>query len=228
MKTKKIHTLFLAAHASELAPLTRLGRKYSLIRGDTAYLAAGVGPVAAAFGLTHFLEDYRPERIIAVGTAGVINVKKFKIGDVVVAKSVATASGLTAVYTPKLQPHRIVLAVGAGSKPARNRLRTTHISGQLSQIADGRVWNPPLRANIYSPQEITNDPKWLAPLTRAGHDVEHLEAFAFAFVAKKFRIPIAIVLGLTNVIGPKAHRDWVKNQGRMITRISDFLYTTSP
>lgn len=189
---KSLKTLFLSAHASELKPLVNLGRKYQLIRGDNAYLAAGIGPVAATFGLTHFLEDYRPQRIIAVGTAGVINTKKFKTGDMVVAKSVATASGLTAAYTPKLQAQKILLPVGA-----RHSIT---------------------QAKIYSPQEITKDKMWITPFTHAGHDIEHLEAFAFAFVAKKFRIPISIVLGLTNVIGPNAHRDWIKNQGQMIKK----------
>lgn len=191
MRQKPLKILFLSAHASELRPLVDLGRKYQLIRGDTAFLAAGIGPVAATFGLTHFLEDYRPERIIAVGTAGVINTKKFKIGDVVVAKSVTTVSGLASVYTPTVQVQKIAISVGTES---------------------------PLQANIYSPQEITRDTSWINPLAHARHDVEHLEAFAFAFVAKKIRIPISIILGLTNVIGPNAHKDWVKNQRRMIKK----------
>jgi len=69
----------------ELKPFVTLGRKYLAIKNETAYLAAGVGPVAAAFGLTHFLEDYRPDSIVVIGTGGVIDVDNFKIGDVVVA-----------------------------------------------------------------------------------------------------------------------------------------------
>jgi purine-nucleoside phosphorylase len=189
MKPKPIQTLFLAAHASELKPLVDLGRKHLLLEGETAFLAAGVGPVAATFGLTHFLEDYRPKQIIAVGTAGVINEKNFKIGDVVVAKSAGTASGFASVYTPKLQPQKIVISVGAGFKAAR----------------------------IYSPQEITRDENWQGLLSKR-YDVEHLESFAFALVAKKFRIPIRIFLGLTNVIGPQAHAQWLKNREVLIKK----------
>ena len=110
---KTIKTLIVAAHASELKPLISLGKRHFVINGNTAYLSAGIGPVAAAFGLTHFLEDFAPNNIIAIGTAGVINKKIFKIGDVVCAKSVTTVSGLAAVYTPGLQEQRIAIPVGA-------------------------------------------------------------------------------------------------------------------
>lgn len=207
MKPKALKRLILAAHASELQPFVALGRKSLRVTGDTAYLAAGVGPVAAAFGLTHFLEDYRPAEILALGTAGVINAKNCEIGDVVAISEVVTASGLPSAYTPKAQVSRIKLS------PFRKENRKN------------RTAPPPARA--YCPQEITRDEASRALLAKVGHDVENLEAFAFAFVAKKFKIPILIFLGITNAVGKDAHAQWVKNAvpavrraGKIIARLT--------
>lgn len=174
-------------------PFVDLGRKYALIDGDTAFLATGVGPVAAAFGLAHFLEDCRPDAIFAVGTAGVIATDPFKIGDVVEARLVATSSGLEEAYTPKAQRAVITLQPPPSATQA---------------------------ASVYCPQEITRDEALRARLATAGHDVEHLEAFAFAFVAKKFKIPLRIFLGLTNIVGPHAHAEWLKNAKIAVKRAS--------
>lgn len=206
MSKQNIKTLILAAHQSELKPFVDLGRKYLHIdeKKETAYLAAGIGPVAASFGLTHFLEDYKPERIIAIGTAGIINDEEFTIGDIIVAKSVATATGFDERYTPKLQKSRIDLNVGAQfiapTINGRNKLRPyDHIKP----------------AKIYCPQEITRD-ETCQKLLKKKYDVEHLEAFAFAYVAKKFRIPIEIYLGLTNFVKKNAHKEWAQNNEKMV------------
>lgn len=202
-KKQDLDLLILAAHASELAPLIKLGRRHHTVKGGVGYLAAGVGPVAATFGLTHFLEDFSPMQIVAVGTAGVINTKKFKIGDIVTVQSAGTESGFVECYTPN-----------GNSPPAPLLLRKRgglHPQGKLVRSA-------PL-AKVYSPQEITRSPKWQKQLLKSGFDIEHLESFAFAFVAQKFRVPIAIFLGLTNVIDKNAHRDWVKNQAMVIEKI---------
>lgn len=203
-----LNTLIVAAHATELTPWVNLGRRYFRIRGDTAFLSAGIGPVAAAFGLTHFLKDFRPARIIGVGTAGVINVERFAIGDIVIARSVATNSRLIDLYTPKSQPARITLprAVTLRTRSAEIPLKTTR--GTL------RV------AHVFSPQEVSRTDARRRLLRRGGFDVEQLESFALAFVAEKFRCPITIVLGLTNVVGPKAHAGWRVNSERVMKRVA--------
>lgn len=211
-KKNDLKLLIVAAHSSELLPLVKLGRKYQVVRNGIGYLAAGVGPVAATFGLTHFLEDYRPQNIIAIGTAGIINDKKFKIGDVVIGKSVSTESGLKECYTPKAQsgivtlPHPLPYIKGGGSKFPPLKVRGG--SGRGYQFV-----------NIFSPQEITRSPAWQKQFLKSGFDVEHLESFAFTFVAKKFRIPLTIVLGLSNVIDGNAHHDWINNQAQMVRKV---------
>jgi len=99
-KPKKINTLIVAAYNNELKHLCKMGRKYLMVKNGTAFLSAGIGPVAAAFGLSHFLEDYRPHKIITFGTAGAINLS-YNIGEIVIAKTVSMQSGTTALYSPK-------------------------------------------------------------------------------------------------------------------------------
>lgn len=196
-KPSPIKLAIIAAHPSELVPFVKMGRRHLIVKKNMALLAAGVGPVASTFGLTHFLEDYRPEHIIAVGTAGIINPEKLAIGDVVVAKSASMESGFSECYTPKLQISRV-----------------THPSALPLAIRERVVM-----AHVFSPQEITVSPDWQKKFLQSNFDVEHLESFAFAFVAKKFRVPITIILGLTNVIDSRAHVDWLKNRKALVTKV---------
>lgn len=190
MSPRKIRLLIVAAYAKELASLCCLGSRHFVIKDDVAYLAAGIGPVAATFGLTHFLEDYRPEKIIGIGTAGVIN-KKFKIGEIVTGKCVSTDT-------------------------ATNKNRTT-----LCPSCPLRPLSPAIASvNIFSPQEISKTEALRVQLARAGHDVENLEAYAFAFVAKKFRVSFVSLLGLTNYVGPKGHKEWKKNEQKVCHRLA--------
>lgn len=194
-KRKPLKTLFVSAFAPELAPRARLGRRHFVVRGDTGYLAAGIGPVAATFGLTHFLEDYRPETIVGIGTAGTYVPGRFAVGEVVAVKSISTASGLDAVYTPKKQVSRLRI------KP----FGTVH------------------SANVFCPQEITTSAAHARRLARAGHHVENLEAFALAFVAQKFRIPFTMIVGISNRVGPAAHTEWKKHGAKVMKKVWEIL-----
>jgi nucleoside phosphorylase len=188
IKPHKISTLIVGANAAELAPFfagkaPNISRRHFVIRGDFAYLAAGIGPVAATFGLTHFLEDYRPRQIIAIGTAGAINTEKLAIGDVLVTKSVSTNAKLADVYTPRLQCATI-------------KLKATMQKGTIKY------------GSVFCPQDITCTESRRAALARAGHDAENLESFAYAFVAQRFLIPCTIYLGISNNVGERAHAEW--------------------
>lgn len=184
MPPEKIKLLVVAAYPPELKPFCSLGRRHFVIKKNIAYLAAGIGPVAATFGLTHFLEDYRPEKIIGIGTAGVI--RKFKIGEIVVGKKVFNGSSLPLSLDPSSQ---------------RERGKFPHV-------------------NIFAPQEVSRTEEQRVQLEQSGYDVENLEAYAFAFVAKKFRIPFVSLLGLTNFVGPKGHKEWKKNEQKVMYKLA--------
>ncbi len=199
MSRDRIKLLIVAAYSKELAPLCRLGTKHFLIKKDIAFLAAGIGPVAAAFGLTHFLEDYRPERIIGIGTAGIIN-PKLKIGDVVIGKSIS------------IDPRNHEVSVAG--KPCCIATSSQHRHVDTSTRR---------HVSIFAPQDISNTETRRLQLVQAGHDVENLEAYAFAFVAKKFRIPFVSLLGLTNHVGPQGHAEWAKNERQVCERLASIL-----
>lgn len=198
MSCQKLRLLIVAAYAKELAPLCRLGSKHFVIKKNVAFLAAGIGPVAAAFGLTHFLEDYRPKLIIGIGTAGIIN-SKYKIGEVVVGKKVSVES-------------KVFKKGSTFCPPCSLSLPRAQSRGLLC---------PELPSvSIYAPQEVSKTEVCRAQLAKTGHDVENLEAYAFAFVAKKFKIPFISILGLTNRVGPMGHVEWVRNEGRVCKKIA--------
>lgn len=201
---KKLKHLFVAAYATELKSLCALGSSYLKIKGDTAYLAAGIGPVAASFGLTHFLEDYRPEIIVSLGTAGTFKPDLHQVGAVVCAKSVTLASHLDTVYPVDVKRARLVL-------PKLNR----HYSKSLKHCN---------RVSVFCPQEITKSDDLVSNLSQY-HDVENLETFAFAFVAAKFKIPIVSILGITNEVGSKGHVQWKNNEHDVVQKISNVVKT---
>jgi len=81
------------------------------------------------------------------------------------------------------------------------------------------------KVSVFCPQEITKSRKLAADLNKSGHDIENLEAYAFAYVAKKFKIPILSLFGLTNKVGPNAHRDWKKNEAMICAAMAEKIKT---
>ena len=190
----KLKTLVVAAYAQELLHLCEFGNKHFVMQDGNGFLAAGIGPVAASFGLTHCLKDYAPEIIITLGTAGIINTNKFKIGDVVLARKVSTNSASPDVYTPE---------------------KISNLECPLPSTFE--------TANVFCPQEITCSEARRQILLKENHDVENLETYAFYFVAKKFQIPIMGFLGLTNIVGPNAHEEWKENEAKVCERLSQII-----
>lgn len=178
-----------------------MGERYLKIKNGAAYLCSGIGPTAASFGLSHFLEDYQPRLIVSIGTAGVLNPKKIKIGDIACASTVSchtkTALHLSS-KTYKLIPLKTPRALGLYLKdvPRINCVRA------------------------YGSQDITTSVAGRKRLVQQGYDVENMEAYAHAFVAQKFKIPHMALYGLTNLVGPKAHVEWQKNEAAVVKKLS--------
>lgn len=193
-------TLIVASYARELKPLVALGRRHFIIKGDVGYLAAGIGPVAATFGLMHFLEDFQPAQIIALGTAGIIQPNDLAVGDLVLAKSISMNGQRVDAYVPA----------------AINDL-------ECSPKKDVNQYARFSRVSVFSSSEITKTERRRLELSQAGFEVENLEAYAYAFVAKKLRIPCTIILGLTNSVGPKAHQEWRQNEKWVVEKLAGVL-----
>lgn len=201
MTRKKIKNLIVTAYAPELSPCVDLGRTYKKILGDTAYLSAGIGPVPATFGLTHFLEDYDPEQIFALGTAGCIENSDIQIGDLVSVASVGTQGRNMPgegweTFCPQLQISKLNVPTFTGS-----------------------IFLDLPRVSVFAPQEISQSKNWSEILKSQSYAVEHLESFAYAFVAQKFKVPLTIILGITNYIGPEATQQWKQNESALMKKI---------
>lgn len=201
MDNPKLKTLIVAAYKNELAPLCEFSNKHLVMQDGIGFLSAGIGPVAASFGLTHCLKDYTPEIIVNLGTAGIINTGKFKIGDVVLVQTVSMDSGSSDVYTPEKMS-----GLGCPLPASFEDLKSKYSS-----------------VRVFCPQEITQTESRRKILLDKKHDVENLESYAFCFVAKKFKIPLIGFLGLTNTVGPNAHEEWKKNEERMCTQLGEMV-----
>lgn len=181
-----------------------LGKNHVKVKNGIAYLAAGIGPSAAAFGLTHFLEDYRPKIMISVGTAGIINPKNLSLGDVVCANNAHIDSGLTETFTPSLCPAQSWPVPKIAAKYTNSLKRSNPVS-------------------VFCPQEISKTEKRRLALLKKGYDAENLELYAFAYVAKKFKIPHLALLGMSNHVSPNGHKEWMDNEAQTVGNISLFL-----
>lgn len=204
MTRKKIKVLIVGAYAGELKPFLDMGKRYQHVENDIGFLSAGIGPVAASFGLTHFLEDYRPKTILAVGTAGIVQSEKLSLGDIVRVETLSYEGrgGFdknSEVYVPDLQLSHVELK---NSHEAFSHLQTV---------------------SVFAPQEISRGEFWSQHLSQHNYQVEHLESFAYAFVAQKFKIPLTILLGLTNHIGKTAHEEWCTHEKAVMEKLAGLV-----
>lgn len=201
---KKLKHLIIAAYHNELKSLCRLGKKKYIIKDTVAFLSAGIGPVIAASGLTRFLCEHRPKLIISLGTAGVVNTKKLKTGQIVMVKCVSTCSGFAETYNPLSQKTIQLNTTGS-------------IKNQIKKIKKTK------EVSVYCPQEISKSNNYRLKLLKEGFEAENLEAYAFAFVAQQFKIPLISFLGLSNTVGPKGHQEWLANEKSICRQLGNLV-----
>jgi purine-nucleoside phosphorylase len=192
-----IKTLVLSAWEPEVAPLRRLLRGSPLAR-DVALEAIGVGTVDAAVGAAQALARTRPRRAIFVGTAGVYasSARSLPIG------AAAVAGELRLVSTATLRGdayHPAPLVAAAETTPA--------LRARLAAVATDAVSN----VQVACPLAITHTAALARRIAATGAALENLEAFAVARAAAAAHVPFAAVLGVSNVVGPKAHAEWRAN-----------------
>jgi nucleoside phosphorylase len=192
-----VQTLVLSAWDPELAPLRRLLRGSPLARG-VALEAIGVGTVDAAVGATQALARARPRRAIFVGTAGVYPgaARALPVG------TAAVAGELRLLSTATLRGdayHPAPLVAAAETTPA--------LRARLAAAAGDAVAS----VSVACPLAITHTAALARRIAATGAALENLEAFAVARAAAAARVPFAAVLGVSNVVGPKAHAEWRVN-----------------
>jgi purine-nucleoside phosphorylase len=198
-----LSTLVLSAWEPELAPLRRLLRGSRAAR-DVALEAIGVGTVDAAVGAAHALARTRPRRAIFVGTAGVYPgpaARALPIG------AAAVAGELRLVSTATLRGdayHPAPLVAHVTATPAL-RARLARAAG------DATAAEATAAAVVACPLAITQTAALAQRIAATGAALENLEAFAVARAATAAHVPFAAVLGISNVVGPRAHGEWRAN-----------------
>jgi nucleoside phosphorylase len=193
-----VETLILSAWEPELAPLRRLLRGSPVAR-TVVLEPIGVGTVDAAVGATLALARARPRRVIFVGTAGVYpgaEARALPVG------TAAIAGELRLVSTATLRGdayHPAPLVATATSTPA--------LQARLARAAP----DVPAGVTVACPLAITHTAALARRISGTGAALENLEAFAVARAAVAARVPFAAVLGVSNVVGPRAHAEWRAN-----------------
>ena len=196
-----VRTLVLSAWEPEVAPLRRLLRAAPGAR-DVAMAAVGVGTVDAAVGAANAIARLRPRRVIFVGTAGVYPgaARALPIG----AAAVAGALRLVSTATLRGDAYHPAPLVAEAEATAPLRAR-------LARAADADASALPI---VACPLAITQTAALARRIAATGPALENLEAFAVARAAVAARVPFGAVLGVSNVVGPKAHAEWRANHLR--------------
>lgn len=150
--------------------------------------AVGVGPVRAAAGAAHLFCVHRPPLAVLIGTAGAY-LESIVPPAVIAARRVGFADQAVAHntgYVP-LPPETIVL--------------DTTMTDRLGVPSH----------DVLTVSAITTDPGITA--TYAKHwQIEHMEAWAVAWAAQQAGVPLVILLGVANQVGPNAHAEWLANR----------------
>lgn len=189
----------LSAWEPEVAPLRRLLAAASVKAARAVALeAVGVGTVDAAVGAARAIARERPARVIFVGTAGVYP----GAGRTLPIGAAAVASDVRLVSTAALRgdAYHPAPLVAAAEPDERLTARLVRAAGAPTPLA-----------SVACPLAITRTAALAKRLEATGAALENLEAFAVARAAAAARVPFAAVLGVSNVVGPRAHAEWRAN-----------------
>ena len=145
----------------------------------------GIGPVVSVARMATLLRERQPEAVVMVGTAGAYQGGP-AVGTAVVAERIGLSEG--------------VAVMGLGYVPrAPQPLPCDH---RLLERLEGT------RVSVLTVSAITTD-KVLAGRLSDGWQVEQMEAYGAAVACKQANVPFAAVYGISNLVGPDAHTQWL-------------------
>ncbi len=157
--------------------------------GDLDGEVVGIGPVTAAARAAAILERKRPDTVILLGTAGAYPGGP-PVMSVIVGRNYGWSYG--------------VAAMGLGYVPRP----PAPVPGDEALLA----LLPALpRHEVLTTGAVTTD-LTLARRLSDGFSVEHLEAFGVAIACQHAGVPFVAVLGISNLVGPDAHAQWLTNR----------------
>ncbi len=187
--------LVVSAHRPELTGLRAiLGDDLRGTSGGRSVVAraVGIGLSAAAIGTVSALAEFEPRAVVFVGTCGAYAGRGPSIGEAVVGRKV----------------HLVSVAEVEGRADFPEPMRTElDLDGML---ADALTSAGARQVTVATTLAITTDDLLAEQIAaRRGCDVEHLEAFAAAEACAARGIPFGVVLGVANLVGSTARREWL-------------------
>ena len=181
-----VPTLVAAAYPPELAGLSQL-LGAEMTSGRVVARALGVGLIEASAGATQAIAELKPDRIVLVGTCGVLPGVTLPIGAVVVARR-ARLVVRAVEYVPPIMP----------TEAYGDEELATRFGGALGAMT----------VTVACPVGVTSDDGEAARIAATGAEVEHLECFAVLAAAARALIPATAVLAIANTVGSKGSAEW--------------------
>lgn len=164
--------------------------------------ALGVGPVVAGIGMARLLAEHPPDAmpaaVLLIGTAGRLPGGP-PVGSLVWASLLGLSDPLTASgsgYVPMAPP-----PIRPLPPPERGE--------RLPAVP------------VLTSPGVTTDPAVAARLAADGWQVEHMECWAAARACQEAGVPIHVLLGITNEVGPEAHAQWRQNRDGLQRRTQE-------
>lgn len=148
----------------------------------------GVGPVVTAARMATVLREHKPTGVVMVGTAGAYQTR-LPVGTAVVAERVGLSEG--------------VAAMGLGYVPRAPQ--PISCDPRLLERLDGP------RCSVLTVSAITTDAV-LAGRLSDGWQIEQMEAYGAAVACQQAGVPFVAVYGISNVVGPDAHAQWLAHR----------------
>ena len=159
----------------------------------------GVGPVVAAASMASLLAAERPDAVVLIGTAGAFPGGP-AVGSLVSGSRLGLADPLKGAglgYVPRLpEPLEADAAL-------RQRLALPE-------------------CRILTNLGVTTD-EALAKYFSEEWEVEHMEAYGAAWACQQLQVPFAVVVGITNVVGPTAHAEWLARRYSVQTAVREWV-----
>ena len=156
--------------------------------GDVAGEVVGVGGVQAAVNMSRLLRASRPDGVIFLGTGGAYSGGP-PVGSACLASRVGWSQGLA------------VMGLGYTPRPPAPIPCDRRLMGRSNLRTVG----------VLSVGSVTTDPTLAARLSD-GWDVEQVEAYGIATACAAEGVPATMVIGITHVVGPSAHAQWLTNR----------------
>ena len=149
-------------------------------------LPIGVGLLQSAIMINNMVQKHNPKELIFVGSAG--SYGRFDIFETI------TSHCASQVEVASL------------------------LNISYTPLADLKICNVSCETNIIvnCSNYITSSKKYSKIFLENGYDLENMEFYSVAYIAKRFNLPFRGIFVVTNYCDKNAHRDFIKNHKEAI------------